>query len=80
MWSPISPIVANLLMEEYESKAFNTANNPPRLCIRYVNDNFVIQNTEQRGQFLGHISPIDPLIQLATEDPNTEGSMPFWTH
>ena len=28
MGSPISPIVANLLMEEFETKAFNTAPNP----------------------------------------------------
>ena len=29
MGSPISPFIANLFVEEFEVKAFNTAPNPP---------------------------------------------------
>ena len=32
----ISPIVAKLFMEEFETKAINTTTNLPRLCLRYV--------------------------------------------
>ena len=34
--SSISPIVANLYMEEFEVKAINTAEHPPRVWKRYV--------------------------------------------
>ena len=42
MRSPFSPIVANLYMEHFERKAFNTTTSP-RLWMRYVDDTFVIQ-------------------------------------
>ena len=34
MGSPISPIVANLFMEDFEVKAINTAQNPPKMWKR----------------------------------------------
>ena len=35
MGSPISPIVANLFMEDFEVKAINNAKNPPKMWKRY---------------------------------------------
>ena len=67
MGSPISPIVANLLMEGFETKTINTATHPPRLWLRYVNDTFVIQKAEHSIQFLHHIKSIDPHIQFTQE-------------
>ena len=45
MGSAISPILANLFMDEFESKAIGTAPSQPRPLLRYVDDTFVIQNT-----------------------------------
>ena len=36
-----------------------------------------MQKTEYNDQFLEHINSIDPQIQFSTEDPNSDGSLPF---
>ena len=41
-------IVANLSMEEFETKAMSTSANPPRLWRRYVDETFVKQRAEHR--------------------------------
>ena len=63
MWSPISPIVANLFMEDFETKAINTAQYPPRICKQYVDDTCVVIDSARKEEFLEHINNIDPHIQ-----------------
>ena len=67
MGSPISLIEANLFMEEFEIKAINTATNPPRIWVMYVDDTFVIQKAEHSHQFLQCIDSIDPYMQFTAE-------------
>ena len=80
MQSPTSPMVAKLFMKEFEIKAINSAIHPPRLCLRYVDDTFVIQKAKHRSQFMQHINSIDPHSQFAQEISDIEGSIPCDGH
>ena len=66
--SPISPIVANLFMEDFETKAIGTAEYPPKIWERYVDDTCVVKDSTNKEKFLKHINSIDPHIQFTTED------------
>ena len=59
MGSTVSLIIANMYTEQLEEKALRILQNHPRLWRRYVDDTFVIQQTEYKENFLGHINSID---------------------
>ena len=75
--SPISPIMANLYMEDFDIKAINIAEYPPRMWKRYVDDTFVVIDSARKKKFLEHINNMDPHIHLTTEDAKPDGSIPF---
>ena len=77
MGSPISPIVANLYMEDLESKAIQSAPHPPAFWKRFVDDTFVIIKPFHKQEFLEHINSIDTNIQFTSEESKEDGSMPF---
>ena len=77
MGSPLSPMVANLFMEKFETKAISSATYPPRLWLRYANNTLIIQKATHSIQCLQHTNSIDLHIQFTQETPNTEGSIPF---
>ena len=60
MGSPISPLVANLFMEEIEVQAISTSTTPPTLWKRYVDDTFMIIKKNNRDSFLQHLNSICP--------------------
>ena len=50
MGSPISPIVANLYMEEFEINAISSSLHPPYLWKRFVDNTFtIIKSSEKKG-------------------------------
>ena len=77
MGSPISPIVANLFMENFEEKAISTAPYPPYFWKRYVDDTFTILQSSHRRAFLDHINSVDQHIQFTCEEQREDGSLPF---
>ena len=77
MGSPISPIVANLYMEDLETNAIQSAQNLPSFWRRFVDDTLTIMKTSQIESFLQHLNSIDHHIQFTKEDSRPDGSMPF---
>ena len=75
MGSPISPLIANIFMEELKSSP-PVLPPPPSLWLRFVDDTFVINKAEHSQDLLQHINSQDPHIQFTVE-PTQQGSLPF---
>ena len=67
MGSPVSPIVCNLYMEDFEQRALATAEHPPDWWKRYVDDTHTILKKEHSQAFTDHINSIDDDIKWTTE-------------
>ena len=77
MGSPLSPIVANIFMEHFEKEALETAPHPPSLWKRFVDDTFVILETQNKEEFFHHINSLDNNIKFTAESTRADGSIPF---
>ena len=66
MGSPLSPVIANLYMEWFESHAINSATVKPKIWLRYVYDIFIIWNGTDRqlDSFLNHLKALRQTIKL----------------
>ena len=76
MASPISPLIANLFMEEFEVKALSSCPHLPTLWLRFVDDTFVITKAEHSKPLLQCINNQDPHIELTVEEPSQQGTLP----
>ena len=74
MGPPIGPLVANLFMEDFKTRALSTSPNPPRIWLRDMDDTFVVHKAEHTQQFLTHFNSLNPHIQFTTETPNQQVS------
>ena len=77
MGSPISPIVANLFMEDFEIRALTTSPSTPKLWKRFVDDAFTVINKTHKETFLEHLNSVNSNIQFTSEEPCEDGSIPF---
>ena len=78
MGSPLSPVVANFYMEDFEMQAIKQATHKPACWYRYVDDNtFVIwpHGKEKLTDFLNHLNGIHNNIQFTMEIE--DGHLPF---
>ena len=77
MGSPISPILANLFMEDFEVQAIMTSPSPPVLWKRFVDDTFTIIHEQDKDSFLDHLNNIHPSIKFTREETRPDGAIPF---
>ncbi|XP_030834545.1 uncharacterized protein LOC115921322 [Strongylocentrotus purpuratus] len=78
MGSPLSPVIANILMEHFETTALQTLSQRPSLWLRYVDDTFVIwpHSRPDLDHFLAHINQHHPSIKF-TMETEQNNSIPF---
>ena len=78
MGSPISPVLANIFMEEFETSSLLTAELKPSLWLRYVDDTFVIwpHGQEQLQEFLTYLNKQHPTIKFTMEQEQ-DGHLAF---
>jgi len=76
MGSPVSSVVANLVMEDIETRALETFTDPPHLWKRYADDTFVIMKRSKLSKFLTHLNKIENSIQF-TMQKEKAGCLPF---
>ena len=75
--SPISPLIPNLFMEEFEVKTLSSCPHPPTLWLRFVADIFVITEAERSQSLFQHINGQYHHIQFTVEEPLQQGTLPF---
>ena len=64
-------------MEDLETKAIQSAQNPPSFWRRFVDDTLTIMKSSQIDNFLQHLNSLDQHIQFTKEESIPDGSMPF---
>ena len=65
MGSPVSAVIANLYMENFEEQAITTSFYEPRIWKRYVDDTFTILDRENVDDFLQHLKKTSSLPSVS---------------
>ena len=67
MGSPISVVIANLVMDYVEQKAISSFSSSPKLWKRFIDDTFVIIQTNEVNRFFDHFNDADSSINFTIE-------------
>ena len=76
MGSPVSPVIANIYMEHFESLAILTSPTLIKWWFRYVDDVHSATRKDQINKLQEHLNSIGPHIKVTLELPGTDG-LPF---
>jgi retron-type reverse transcriptase len=78
MGSPLSPVIANFYMEDFEERAHNSAPHKSLCWFRYVDDTVVNwpHGPEKLKEFLDHLNSIHTSIPF-TMETESEAHLPF---
>ena len=76
MGSPVSPVIANIYMEYFESLAIPSSPTSVKWWFRYVDDVHSATKKGQVNQLQEHLNSIDLHIKFTIELPGTDG-LPF---
>ena len=76
MGSPVSVVVASLVMEDIEERALSTFYPPPHFWKRYVDDTCAALYPDQIPPFLDHLNRIEPCVQFTVEE-ESDGRLVF---
>ena len=76
MGSPVSIVVATLVMEDVEKRALSTFHSPPKIWKRYINETFAIINKNAVEDFLDHLNTIENSIKFTIEK-EANHALPF---
>ena len=80
MGSPVSPIVANLFMEDLEQRAIESAPEElrPKLWKRYVDDTLEVIRRGKVEEWSTHLNSMDPTGSIKfTYEEETNNTIPF---
>ena len=76
MGSPVSVVVADLVMEDVQQRALRTYPNPPKFWKRYVDDTCCILRSDLVDDFHSHLNTIETTIQFTLEI-EAQAQLPF---
>ena len=76
MGSPVSPVIANIYMEYFESLAIPSSPTLIKWWFRYVDDIHSATSKDQVNQLQEHLNSIDAHIKFTIELLETDG-LPF---
>ena len=76
MEGPTSAIVSEIYMQSLETTAITTADHPPKVWERHVDDVYSIVHKTYLQELLEHINSLHPQIQFTKEEENNS-SLPF---
>ena len=76
MGSPVSVIVAEIVMQAIEERAIATYKQTLPIWLRYVDDTFTIVHQDEINTFHEHLNEQNPDIQF-TKEIEENGKLPF---